>query len=262
MASRVLAGLIAACLMLGLGGARAQQTQPASPFANWAAIFVSGDYKAHSGADSEVFDNGRRDMAKAFVNAGFTERNTLQYSARPYRYTNPKPLAFMPPLQLLDTFTALTVGAPDGCLAFFTSHGSPDGIVMATLIMPPRAMADVVSQVCGNKPTVVIVSACFSGVFVEPLSAPNRMIMTAARRDRSSFGCGESDVYTYFDGCVLEELPKAVNFEALGSAVQACVARREKAMNLSPASEPQVWIGEEMRAKMPGLSFRRPPAPG
>ena len=70
---------------------------------------------------------------------------------------------------------------------------------------------------------MVIISACFSGVFVPPLAGPNRMVLTAARPDRTSFGCGEEDRYPYFDTCMLDQLPKAHDFAVLGPAVQACV---------------------------------------
>ena len=43
------------------------------------------------------------------------------------------------------------------------------------------------------------------------------MVVTAARPDRTSFGCGELDHYTYFDDCFLRAIPHAEDFAALGS---------------------------------------------
>ena len=37
-------------------------------------LLVAGDYRAHSGAPSKVFDNGRRDLASAFAKIGFNAR--------------------------------------------------------------------------------------------------------------------------------------------------------------------------------------------
>ena len=99
---------------------------------------------------------------------------------------------------------------------------------------------------CGTRPTVVIVSACFSGVFTERLAAPNRMIMSAARRDRSSFGCSEDATYPYFDGCILESLPTSPNFLALADQAALCVQRREREEGLRPASEPQTVVGVDI----------------
>ena len=87
-----------------------------------------------------------------------------------------------------------------------------------------------VNQACGVRPTVVFVSACFSGVFVPALTGPNRMVMTAARPDRSSFGCREEDQYTFFDDCVLKAMPTAGTFALLADAVKACVTKKETAM--------------------------------
>ena len=89
------------------------------------------------------------------------------------------------------------------------------------------------------------------------LAAPNRLIVTAARPDRSSFGCGEGDRYPFFDACVLEAWPGAADFLALGRTVQACVARREREQRLSPPSEPQISAGARIRPLLPLL-----PLPG
>ena len=121
--------------------------------------------------------------------------------------------------------------------------------------LPPGVLANMVDTTCGKRPTVVIMSACFSGVFVPALAASNRMILTAARPDRSSFGCGEADKYPYFDQCVLEVLPKVSNFAMLGSAVQACVAARETKEGMKPPSEPQLFIGAALKPMLPLYSL-------
>jgi hypothetical protein len=54
------------------------------------------------------------------------------------------------------------------------------------------------------------------------------MILTAARPDRTSFGCSEDDKYPYFDDCFLSSAPAAHDFAALGRAVQACVPARAR----------------------------------
>ena len=77
------------------------------------------------------------------------------------------------------------------------------------------------------------------------------MVLTAARPDRSSFGCGESDRYPYFDDCFLKSFGQARDFAELGRKVQACVARREIETHMSPPSEPQLWIGAALRPLIP-----------
>src|SRR5207302_1931394 len=82
----------------------------------------------------------------------------------------------------------------------------------------PGVLDAMLDKSCGARPTVVVISACFSGVVVPTLARGNRMILTAARPDRSSFGCGESDKYPYFDDCFLQSMKAAHDFPGLGRA--------------------------------------------
>ena len=227
-------------------------------FANWSAVIVAGDWHAHSGAPSEVFDNARRDLGKAFVAAGFAPDHIRQFSAHEADGHAGAPLNSDPDL-VHDQLIALTKAAGGGCLVYFTSHGAPEGILVGDDIWPPGVMAALVDDGCGARPTVVIVAACFSGVFVPALAGRNRMVLTAARADRASFGCGEADRYTFFDACVLGELPHAHDFIALGRAVQRCVARRERALGARPPSEPQLDVGLDLRLVLPLYAFTPPP---
>jgi hypothetical protein len=220
-----------------------------SPFANWAAVVVAGDWHAHDGASSEVFDNARHDVAQALRSAGFQAQNLREFSVRPQRY-RPRPDQTDID-RVYEALSTLSAQAQDGCLVYFTSHGGPDGVVVANDLMAPGTLGAMLDQACGRRPTIVILSACFSGVFVPELAAPNRMVLTAARADRSSFGCGAANRYPYFDDCFLRSFPTAHDFRALGPAVQACVARREIETGMAPPSEPQLSIGAALRPLLP-----------
>jgi hypothetical protein len=247
--------IAATCLLLAAHPARA-----AAAFGDWAAIFVAGDDHAHSGAHSEVFDNARRDLATAFVRAGFARDHTAQFSTHPRHYHGQGVLPATPPV-IAATLGRLALATRGGCLIYVTSHGGPGGwIVLGDRLFPAAGLAAVVDGACGERPTVVVVAACFSGAFIPPLSSPNRMILTAARQDRASFGCGEADRYTFFDTCVIEQLPRVRDFPALGRAVQACVARREVELGAAPPSEPQLWIGAGVAPDLPLLTFSGAPA--
>jgi hypothetical protein len=220
-----------------------------SPFANWAAIVVAGDWHAHSGGPSEAFDNARRDVGKALLGAGFRPENLQEFSVRPARY---RPRPAQTDLQTIyDTLGQLSRRATDGCLVYFSSHGAPAGVVVDDRLLSPRLLGAMLDDACGQRPTVVVISACFSGVFVPALAARNRMVLTAARPDRSSFGCGEADRYPYFDDCFLRNFNVAHDFVELGRDVQACVARREVETGMSPPSEPQLSIGPQLKPLLP-----------
>lgn len=248
-----LAALAAATLLL----ARPVPSLAESSFGDWAAIFVAGDFHAHNGAPTEVFDNARRDAAAAFTQAGFAAENIRQLSVRPDRYPAqmPQRADFK---NLRDGLAAVAAKAKGGCLVYLTSHGSPSGMLLNQGVLSPRALARMVGDSCGSRPTVVVVSACFSGVFVPALAGANRLVMTAARPDRSSFGCTEDDKYPYFDACLLQVLPKARHFGELPALARECVAAREKAEKLEPASEPQTRVGGMIAPVLPLYPFERP----
>jgi len=276
-------------LLLLAGLLAAPPARADNPFGNWAVIIVAGDWHAHDGAPSEVFDNARRDLAKTFVAEGFSPANITQFTARPPagspgpsahlahgRHHPAAATAVQPPPSvdvgpaplkaegetIYEELARLTRQAPGGCLIYFTSHGNPDGVEIGDRILPPASLGGMVDQACGDRPTVAIISACFSGVFVPALDGPNRMVLTAARPDRASFGCGQSDRYTYFDGCVLQSLGHVHDFAALGPAATACVARREVETKASPASEPQTKIGGQLALVLPLYAFATPTPAG
>jgi hypothetical protein len=241
-------------LILGLwlafaSAAPADSPLSASPFADWAAVVVAGDFHAHSGHPTEAFDNARRDVSRALVSAGFQPQNLRQFSVRPERYKDRPGKSSVE--NIYEGLSAAAAKAQGGCLIYFSSHGGPGGVVVDDQLLAPGVLEAMLDQACGKRPTVAIISACFSGVFVPALAANNRMVLTAARPDRSSFGCGEADRYPYFDDCFLRSFGKAHDFPQLGRLVQACVAAREIETHMSPPSEPQLWIGPQLAPLLP-----------
>ena len=243
---------LAARLALSISGLWLAFAAPAvaSPFSDWTAVIVAGDWHAHSGGPSEAFDNARRDVTQAFERVGFEAANLRQFSVRPERYSGVA-LTKSEPQAIYQALTDLTAKASGGCLVYFSSHGAPQGVVVDQQFLAPGLLASMLDNTCGKRPTVVIISACFSGVFVPALAGPNRMVLTAARPDRSSFGCGEADIYPYFDQCILESLPGVGDFAALGATVKGCVAARENKEGMKPPSEPQLYIGAQLRPLLP-----------
>jgi hypothetical protein len=226
----------------------------ANGFESWAAMVVAGDFRAHSGAPSDVFDNGRRDIAKALVNLGFIPSHIKQFSVRPEQDLETMPLRS--DLETIDPeFRRLARQNTGGCFLYFTSHGSQNGVLVGNSVVDPRTIARLVNEACADRMTVVVISACFSGVFIPALQTENRMILTAARPDRASFGCGEANMYTFFDQCFLESIPQSRDFTALAGNVQNCVANREVVEGATPPSEPQVMIGYNIAQSLRAYTF-------
>ena len=242
-------------LVAALGFASAAQGQTAAPagrFAGWTSAIIAADWRDGANHPIEAFDNARRDLVKGFLAAGFSRANMVDYSLRP---DVPEPVSAS---AVLDGINAAAARGTSGCLLYFTSHGAPDAMVFGVAPrMTPDIMANIVRTACGTRPTVVVVSACYSGIFINALAAPNRMVLTAASRERTSFGCGADETYPWFDGCIIETLPAATDFLALAAGARACVARKEVERGVSPASEPQLFVGAEMQLRLPTLRFQR-----
>jgi hypothetical protein len=245
-----------AFLAIALPCAAQSPTPPASRFAGWASVIVAGDWRSHT-EPIQAFDNARRDLVAGFLKAGFSRADMYDATLRP-DVAHPTTAN-----AAVEAITATTARATRGCLIYFTSHGAPEGMVFGpNRQISPTMMAQLVRNWCPDRPTVLVVSACYSGIFVDGLAAPNRMIITAARRDRTSFGCGADATYPYFDGCIIEGLTTASDFIGLANAARACVKRREGAEDLTPGSEPQVSIGANMQFLLPTLRFTPQAPPG
>jgi hypothetical protein len=88
----------------------------------------------------------------------------------------------------------------DVLLLFLTSHGSSNHELYVSMDplpldqIEPEDLADVLAK-AGIRHRVVVISACYSGGFIDALKNETTMVIAAARADRASFGCGaESDI--------------------------------------------------------------------
>ena len=72
-----------------------------------------------------------------------------------------------------------------------TSHGSPDGVAVQAgrrdETLSPSALARLLDG-AGVRHRIVIISACYSGVFLGPLANDDSLVITAADSEHSSFG--------------------------------------------------------------------------
>ena len=122
----------------------------------------------------------------------------------------------------------------------------------AQAFLTPDDLNGLLDGHCADRPTVVIASGCFSGIFAGGRSMPaaNCTILTAARSDRTSFGCNASRQFTVFDQCVLESLDRGQSWQAVMERTRACVTRNENEANVSPPSEPQLYVGRNVQAQL------------
>jgi hypothetical protein len=137
----------------------------------------------------------------------------------------------------------------------FSSHGWKDATIEVSNIgMPPRGLAAddvaVLLRESGIRWQIVVVSACFSGAFVEPLARDETIVITAASKTRSSFGCSDDRDLTYFGEAFFRDaLPGAARLRDAVEASRRRIRVRERAERMR-ASHPQSYFGPRMEAKL------------
>src|SRR5206468_2735190 len=91
----------------------------------------------------------------------------------------------------------------DVVMVYLTSHGSADHVLEIALSplelaqLTPAALRTLLDD-AGIKWRIVVVSACYSGAYIDALRDDQTLVMTASQADRPSFGCSEKRDATYF----------------------------------------------------------------
>ena len=129
--------------------------------------------------------------------------------------------------------------ASHGAEGFLSLHAGKQTLGIASVADLRRWL-----QPLGDRPTLLVISACHSGSFIDPLSRPNRIILTAAAKDRSSFGCQPKSDNTFFTKALLGQ-PALLSLSTREMMRQATlgVAELENRMKLTPPSLPQFYYG-------------------
>src|SRR5205814_10260788 len=117
---------------------------------------------------------------------------------------------------------------------FLTSHGSRRHALalqqsyLTLRDLPAADLARLVKE-SGIRWKVIVVSACYSGGFIDPLKDDTTLIITAARHDRASFGCADENDFTYFGRAFFKEaLPASRSFQDAFARADALLAEWEK----------------------------------
>ncbi len=153
----------------------------------------------------------------------------------------------------------------DILLLYVTSHGSEDHILLVD--MDPLPLDQIGAQDLADilaprhfKWKAVVVNACYSGGFVPPLRGPGTLVLTAARSDRSSFGCGSDSDITYFGKAwLVDALNHTDDLVDAFKQARTDIAGWEKQDELTP-SEPQIDVGSGIAAQL--ASWRKGITPG
>lgn len=145
-----------------------------------------------------------------------------------------------------------------------SSHGSKGATISVSNVgMAPQALrADALATLLaesGIRWKVVVVSACFSGAFIKPLADDHTIVITAAARNRTSFGCSDTRHLTYFGEAFFQDsLTNSTYLRGAFEAARKEIRRREKEVDVTP-SNPQASFGPLMEEKLRGIEQAHSP---
>ena len=145
----------------------------------------------------------------------------------------------------------------DILVLFLTSHGNPDGVAVETFdqrrvfMLSPGRLAGILTAT-GIRHRIVIISACYSGVFSDLIADDATLVITAADAKHSSFGCNYDNIgsYTYFGEALFgTALKRSRDLDTAFAEARRLVTERELAEGLKP-SNPQMAGGAAVREQL------------
>jgi len=143
--------------------------------------------------------------------------------------------------------------AEDIVVLVLTSHGAPEGIGLvagreARLVTPGdvRALLDRTRA----QHRVLIVSACYSGIFANELADERTLVITAAAADKPSFGCQDGATWTYFGEAFFNRALRGERrLDRAFDKARGLVTQREKREGFDP-SNPQMAGGSQVLERL------------
>ena len=116
-------------------------------------------------------------------------------------------------------------------------------------ILAPVDLADMLNRT-GVQHRIVVISACYSGVFLRPLASDDTLVITAADADHSSFGCQDKVKWTYFgDAFFNTALRHAIDLRSAFAAARNLISLREMRYGLV-SSNPRIAGGKNIDIRL------------
>lgn len=253
----VLAALLAGCALSPerpeVAAASAALTTRQHQAAEAAAKAVTGRRLWFAGfamnSTSQAFQGDLELVSRVFSQLGgptlrYEHSNELQTTALRYPFAGPEALA--------ETVKRIAAQArtDDVVVLLVSTHGNKKVLSVnaankefapLTAHQLARALAPL-----GETPTLVLLSACYSGSFLPELMRDTRIVLTAASTDRTSYGCDFRSRNTFF----IEEMfdrrfDASMSLRQLTARGHAQIAAREATLKLTP-SDPRLRIGTKV----------------
>jgi hypothetical protein len=196
----------------------------------------------------DVFRNEAEYAAQLFAGRFGATAHTLVLENNPDTLAT-HPLASWSNLEdALDGVAKVMQPDQDILLLYVTSHGDEDHNLLVDMDPLPldQIGAPDLAGILAKRPfkwKVLVINSCYSGGFVPPLHGHGTLVLTAARSDRSSFGCGSDSDATYFGKAwLVDALNHTPDFIEAFKQASGEISQWEHQDKLT-ASEPQIDIG-------------------
>ena len=195
--------------------------------------------------DQGVFKSEASGAAQVVANRFATGSIDVKYNSRKGGSATIEGLAW----SLQDAAKGLDA-EKDVLFLILTSHGSPDGLVIRagrlTQMLTPSHLADMLATI-GVRHKIVVISACYSGVFIRRIASPDVLVVTAADSGHPSFGCRDKAKWTYFGEAFFDvALRKAATLKDAFLEARSLVRKRELREHFEP-SNPQMTGGANVQ---------------
>ncbi len=232
--------------------------QPGKP--NLYLLAFAGD------GGEDVFRNETEYAARMFRQRFGASAHALVLENHPASLAT-RPLASWSNLEGALDGLAKAMQPEDILVLYMATHGSEDHELLVDMDPLPldqigaQDLADILKE-HPFKWKVVVVNACYSGGFIPPLAGDGTLVLTAARGDRSSFGCGSESEITYFGHAwLVDALSRSDNFVDAFAQAKTEIAQWERQDKLTP-SESQSYVGKGIEAQLAAWRKGITPGPG
>jgi hypothetical protein len=210
-----------------------------------------------------VFGREAREAGRVLARRYGAEGRTIVLAGSEGRTPSELPMGSLHSLSLALARVAERADAREDVLVLYlTSHGAPIGIAYhdgdeGFGVLTPARFAAMLDGL-GLRNRLLILSACYSGVFVPTLWSDTTALFTAASAGRSSFGCAADNDWTYFGDAMINHALRKPQPLADASAEALRLINQWESARHYDASFPQVSIGTGVAAWLAPLEARMP----
>ncbi|HKU99837.1 MAG TPA: C13 family peptidase [Vineibacter sp.] len=216
----------------------------------WGALLVAG----HN--DKANYDFATADLAKRLQGAGV--RNIRILTATPENATR-LGVALTTHDEIRGALARIAGPQTGACLFFITSHASRRGIFLALdkdqQYLTARDLDRYITDACGDRPQVLILSGCYSGAMITSSMTrhPMRIILASASPATVSYGATTTERHLNFERCLINAYDAGVTtWRDMFLHALPCVEEREDWLRV-PASRPEAFIGSAVaNLRIPG----------